>query len=392
MRDGRLYDVIVVGGGPAGSTAARECAARGLSAIILDKARFPRDKPCGGGVTLRAASLLPFDLSPITERTVHGVRFRIGRRELVRHTAQPLVHLTQRSRLDAFLLEQAVAAGAELEEGTAVQGIQSSSGRVVARTERGAVTGRALVAADGVNGVVSRMAGLAGHRWLMVALEGNALPAGSVPVEWQDAIELDIGQVRGGYGWVFPKGDHLNFGVGGELGAGPTLRRDLERLLVAHGLSLDALQGLRGYRLPVRRRGAPVAKGNVLLAGDAAGLVEPFTGEGIYGAIVSGILAAHHLQGYLEGRAKDLSGYQRELRERLGDDLRMAGAARNVFHRAPNFWMWVFDRLPAAWTAVVRILRGEQDFLETRDKLGMLGPVFDVLAFLARFAPDAAPS
>src|SRR5918998_1855322 len=105
------YDLIVVGGSPAGSTAAREAAAAGARVLLLDRAAFPREKPCGGGVNVRAAALLPFDLSPVVERTVTGVRFSLRTSgDFTRRYSRPLTFMTQRCRLDAFLVRRAVEA------------------------------------------------------------------------------------------------------------------------------------------------------------------------------------------------------------------------------------------------------------------------------------------
>src|SRR3972149_4045135 len=108
------YDAIVVGAGPAGSTLARVLARGGVRVLLLDRASFPRDKPCGGGVSLRAASLLGLDLSSVTEQTIFDVRvsYRLGK--VFRHRyPQPLVYMTQRCRLDALLADQAEAAGVQ---------------------------------------------------------------------------------------------------------------------------------------------------------------------------------------------------------------------------------------------------------------------------------------
>src|SRR5690348_5347130 len=108
-----IYDAIVVGAGPAGSTAAREIASRGGSVLLLERARFPRDKPCGGGVTPRAARRLPFDLAPVVERAVDGVYFSLKLRSgFTRRSGATLTYLTQRRLLDAFLVRQAECAGA----------------------------------------------------------------------------------------------------------------------------------------------------------------------------------------------------------------------------------------------------------------------------------------
>src|SRR5690348_11635741 len=126
-----IYDAIVVGAGPAGSTTAREIAARGGSVLLLERARFPRDKPCGGGVTPRAAALVPFALGSVVERTVDGVYFSLKLRHgFMRRSNSALTYLTQRRRLDAFLVEQAARAGADFHDGDPVSGLELSRGGV----------------------------------------------------------------------------------------------------------------------------------------------------------------------------------------------------------------------------------------------------------------------
>src|SRR3970040_2797154 len=122
------YDAIVAGAGPAGSTATRLLAREGASVLLLDRARFPRDKPCGGGVPLRAAGCQDLDLSPVVERIVTGARFslRVGE-TFDRRYEEPLTYMTQRRRLDAFLVEAAVAAGATFQDGEPVRAVEVSA-------------------------------------------------------------------------------------------------------------------------------------------------------------------------------------------------------------------------------------------------------------------------
>ncbi|MCH7523007.1 MAG: FAD-dependent monooxygenase, partial [Chloroflexi bacterium] len=154
------YDAIVVGAGPAGSTAARTLAREGASVLLLDRARFPRDKPCGGGVTVRAASCQDVDLAPVVERTISGARFslRLGP-AFDRRYDEPLTYMTQRSRLDAHLVEAAVGAGAAFQDGESVRSVEvaanpdglgggsgsSLAGAVTVRTDGGSYAARALV-------------------------------------------------------------------------------------------------------------------------------------------------------------------------------------------------------------------------------------------------------
>src|SRR5919199_1231084 len=154
MSDVRRYDVIVVGAGPAGSTTAYRLARAGARAMMLDRARFPRDKPCGGGLTIRAVRELPFSVEPVVEDTVHAFGFglRYARRAELR-SAKPLVLMTQRRRLDAFLAEQAAEAGAEFRDGAKVTDV-AADGEVVLDGER--LHADVVVGADGANGVTAR--------------------------------------------------------------------------------------------------------------------------------------------------------------------------------------------------------------------------------------------
>src|SRR5438034_9641586 len=132
------YDAIVVGAGPAGSTAARELAQRGASVLLLDKAKFPRDKPCGGGVTIRAAELLPFDLAPVTERTVRGVHISLNLTGgFTRRYPEPITYLTQRRHLDLYLARGAEAAGARFHDGDGVTAVELRDDGVSVSTRTG---------------------------------------------------------------------------------------------------------------------------------------------------------------------------------------------------------------------------------------------------------------
>jgi len=377
------YDVIVVGAGPAGSTAARECAARGLATLLLDKEAFPRDKPCGGGVNVRAAALLPFDLSPVVERTISAIRFTVRQGvEFTRTTTQPLTYMTQRRRLDAYLVERAVAAGAILRDRTPVRGVDRGPSHALVRTDGAAYESRALVVADGANGPTAKMAGLPTRHRMGVGLEGNVTPASDFSAGWQQTMGLDLGDVPEGYGWLFPKGDHVNIGVAGFGSVGTLLRDRLVRLTASYGYDPKRLWGLRGFRLPMRVGGTTLASGNALAVGDAAGLIDPITGEGIYAAIWSGRAAAHHLAAYLCGDAGDLSGYEREVRTNLFPQLDVAERWHDVSQLSQAAFARLIERSPRAWNLVCRILRGEDTYAGfSRRHRGVAG----VVTALSRF-------
>ena len=345
------FDAVVVGAGPAGSTAAFRLARAGARVLLVDKARFPRDKPCGGGLTYRALRLLPFSVAPVVEEEVDVFELRLGyRRRFVRRTVEPLVVMTQRRRLDAFLVEQAREAGAEFRDGARVElSPLAVDGMRIDAT--------ALIGADGVNGATAKTFGLDGHEH-EVALEAN-VPYGPVSRRrYARRAVIEFGIVPGGYGWIFPKGDHVNVGVGGWLHQGPRLRTHLARLCGEHGIPRDALSEVRGYRLPLRRPGSSPARGRTALVGDAAGLVDPVSGDGIYEALLSAQLAADSALDLVAGRTADFSRYAEELRRVLALSAAASWRAKLALERFPRL-SFALLQAPQAWQAMERLMRAD---------------------------------
>jgi geranylgeranyl reductase family protein len=342
------FDAIVVGAGPAGSTTALRLARGGARVLLADKATFPRDKPCGGGITGRAVKELPVDVTPVVEDVVRRFEVRLGyRRRFERRNAEPLVLMTQRRRLDAFLVEQAAAAGADFRDGVTVGGLAIGPDGVELTVGGHRVAAAALVGADGVNGSIARAAGLGGGILYGIALEGN----GPLHPHQPGLATVEIGVVPGGYGWVFPKDGHANYGVGGWAAEGPRLRDHLRRLCQVHGFDVRALTDLHGRRLPFRRT-TDAARGPVLLVGDAAGLVDPLSGDGIYEALLSARLAAEAI---LAGR---LGAYSTRLEQATARYASTSWKAKLVLDRHPRV-AFQTARVPAVWDVIAGLLTGD---------------------------------
>jgi geranylgeranyl reductase family protein len=346
------FDVAVVGAGPAGSTAAYRLARAGARVLLVDKAVFPRDKPCGGGVTARAARLLPFSLEPVVEDRIERLecRLRYGRSRFVRTARQPLALMTQRRRLDHFLLEHAAEAGADVRDGVTVADVREG-GLTVDGEE---VQARLVVGADGCNGTTARALGLGDGILHGVALEAN------FPYEPRFArtMVLEIGAIRGGYGWIFPKRDHVNVGVGGDESEGPRLRAELGRLCRAYGVDPDAGVDQRGYRLPLRRPESRLARGRAAVIGDAAGLVDPFSGDGMYEAFLSSQLVTEAALDVLAGRAEGLEPYEQAVARRITPLTAAGWGAKVAFERFPRT-TFALARLPVTFRALEQLLVGE---------------------------------
>jgi geranylgeranyl reductase family protein len=335
------YDVAIVGGGPAGSTAAYRLATAGASVLLVDKAQFPRDKPCGGGVTGRAARLLPFSIEPVVEDVAHrlecGLRYR---HRFTRRARAPLAYMTQRKRLDHFLLHKAAEAGAEVREGETADARELDA--------------RIVIGADGCNGASAKQLGLADQVEHGVALEANYPYDG----RYAGAMVLEIAVIRGGYGWIFAKGDHINVGVGGNGEEGPKLRAELQRMCEAYGIDPATAQDTRGYRLPMRLTATQLARGTTAVIGDAAGLVDPLSGDGMYEAFLSAQLVADAALDVLAGRAETLEPYQAAVERRITPLTRAGWQAKRAFEHFPGT-TYALARLPITFRALAKMLQGD---------------------------------
>lgn len=351
--------MIVIGAGPAGSASAYFLASAGLSTLLVDRALFPRDKPCGGGVTARAASLLPFSLDPVVEELVD--QFEIGlsyAKRFVRRSDQPLVLMTERVRLDAFLASRAIDAGAVFRDGTKIVDVQLRNDGATVRAQTWTASARALVGADGANGMTRPRLGIAGVRRYLVALEADVAYGAVDRSRYQRRLVVELGVVPGGYAWIFPKLEHVNVGVVGWHTEGSKLRAHLHRLGRRLAADPAAFERVRGFRLPLRSPGDALSQGRCILVGDAAGLIDPLSGEGIHAAFLSAKLGSEAVVALVQGRARDLQSYTATTVKTLGEIYAASWGGKAAFDHFPRI-SYTFLRTPHAWRAISHILRDQ---------------------------------
>ena len=288
-------DVIVVGAGQAGCAAAQDLAMAGLSVRLLDRDPERVLKPCAGGITIKALNRYRFSIDSVVRERHDGLDISWNMRRRARLQAgMQMALMTDRPELDLLCREQARLAGAQLERCGPLRQIQQTPGSVRLETASGNYSAQWLVAADGANSRVRRLVQGGSHGRGAFAIEG--LLARDQVSHWP-GMQMDFGAVPGGYGWLFPKGDHVNVGLYLWRWADQRPNRDALGAYARQQLGSDALYRVQGYPLGTwAPRTTPVC-GRVLFAGDAAGYTEALLGEGIYGALLSGQAAALAIAG-----------------------------------------------------------------------------------------------
>lgn len=363
---GAAVDVAVVGAGPAGATTALVLARAGVGVALLERAPLPRDKTCGGGVVARAFESLPPGVDVPVERRLGRVesRFVDAGIAVTVERETPLVHMAMRAPLDLAIAEAAREEGAALQAPCTLERVGLMTDHVALETSRGPLRARFLVAADGAIGPTARAAGWTKPLASVPALEAEVEVPPRLLARFTDRARFDLGVPLGGYGWVFPKGDHLSVGVGvfTRGGARRRLRDELSRYLHAVGLGEGSVRRVRGAPIPVRPR-RDAARGRVLLVGDAAGLADPLTGEGISLAIRSGHLAAESLLlAGLEPRAA-ARAYLASLRRDILGDLRIARGLAWVLYHRPGLVRRLVPRLgQLAGEALTEVVAGHRTY------------------------------
>jgi geranylgeranyl reductase family protein len=378
----RSHDVIVVGAGPAGATLAYELTRNGIDVLILEKEKLPRYKACAGGITFKTAKLLGFDFTSVTRDTVRGARVACGgRRSFTKSYPKPLIHMVMRDEFDHLLVQRAREAGATLADNERVRQVEIAEQVVRVESTNHVLVTPIVVGADGAKSIVAANAGLMQEIDLGIGLEAEISVPGQRLVQWESLMGLDLGHMRGGYGWVFPKKDHLSVGVGSPLRQARRLKSGYRAALESHGLKDCPATKVRSHWLPVRRKGTAIQSGRCLLLGDAAGLVDPVTGEGIHNAIRSALIAAPVIESYLQGSSANLKEYEAAVDKQIMPELRAARALARAFAWFPGL---VFDAVESSdrlWYACCRLLRGEDTYITLKRRLGPAQVIFDLLTF-----------
>jgi geranylgeranyl reductase family protein len=361
------WDVVVVGAGPAGATAARFAALGGARVLLLDKAVFPRYKTCGGGIIGESRRRLSeHALATIEEDVAEvGMSLRFGDLRHVRDDrpsvaapfmATPFIAMVQRERFDQANVDAAVEAGATFRDGTMVRSLQQQEDGVsVGFADGPTLHARVVIGADGAGGRVGRYVGAQAAR-TDFGLEAE-LPRPAAYTD--DAVLLDWGAHPGTYAWVFPKRDLLTVGVIERHGHGDRTRDYLDAWMTHLGLAVGPGDRSSGHLTQWRTADSPLRRGDVLLAGETAGLLEPWTREGISFALRSGEWAGAAAGDMVAGDRTAPARYERRVWAELVPEIEAGARLLRVFERHPGVVHRLLTRIPAGRRLFVAFCRGD---------------------------------
>lgn len=386
--------VAVLGGGPAGAFAAERLARAGLDTLVFDE-KLAWEKPCGGGLTYKAYHQYPFLLDNNTpKKLVTDTYLAAPKAGAVKMgLSRPLV-IYSRLDLNRMLLDRAEQAGAQLEK-TRVLDIARSGRGWLLKTQHGSLDADFCVVATGARNSLRNV----GTQWTaadtMYAL-GYYVPSK------QDHIDIQFLANLEGYIWVFPRCGHLSVGICGKGEPAQSLRARLERYMEEKGISYKGA-AFYGHMLPSLERTGwqknRVAGDGWMAVGDAGGLVDPITGEGLYYAMRSGDLASQVVLNESHSIAEKAQAYCHLLRRDFASDLEFgATLAKRVF-----LGRFLFSTVPARMVGFVRrsprfraliedLFAGTQPYLDLKSRLfkNLNGTLQEVVMnfFLQKLIPE----
>lgn len=360
------YDLIIAGAGPAGSTCARICANAGLRVLLLERETFPRPKPCGGALSERGLSHLGLSLpSDLIERECFGIRVHYGKYTVEVRKELRIAVMINREKFDHYLARQAAHGGAIIHEGETVQEVRSHQDRVEVGTNSGRYEARCLVGADGANSVVGRMVRpMFGRDEIAAALVGVfPMDDREIDARLDGLLDLYFGVTPLGYGWVFPHRGHCTVGVMGQASEFDAPQKVFSEFAAARGIAVARPQG---HTIPWGGYNRTVVGKRILLVGDAAGFADPFHGEGMASAIVSGRLAGQAVTDGIGGKKDPLTWYAAECDRLIVQEMRISLQLAWMLNRYPKLFLEIFFSDRTALDKYLDIPTGKSDYRHFR--------------------------
>jgi geranylgeranyl reductase family protein len=383
-----IYDVIIVGAGPAGAVLAYKLAKNGFKVLVLEKENLPRYKTCGGGLTLKTLQALPFDVSDTFEVEPDEGELAYNGQFLFRtFLPLPFGAMVMRSTFDHYLMQKAIEAGAHLRTEIRVTDIKQNVDSALVHTEMGNFTTNIVVGADGVNSQVAGAVGLLMKRRTGIAIEAEIHVPDYIIRRSGQAALFDFGAIKNGYGWIFPKQDHLSVGLfQASCRKVPMLKQMLSHFINQQQILENCtILHLEGHRIPLGGDEVVLHKERVLLIGDAANLADPWMGEGIYYAVQSATIAADVIRKTLEkAEETNLRPYTAQINSKIIPHFLHANRLANIVYRFPYLCSRLLQHSSLVQKFAFGTIRGTHTFHQLERELVRQSPRILTEAILKR--------
>jgi geranylgeranyl reductase family protein len=349
-----MYDVIIVGGGPAGSSAGRRAGINGLHTLLIEKEVFPRYKACGGALSERALSYLDFPLpSSLREREIFGARFRFKGSVIEGSHESRIATMITRSILDDYLLEKGRETGIEIKVGEKVIDYKEQGDFVEIVTNKNVYRSKFVIIGEGSQGKLKRKVRVIDTKGTygvcIVADVGEDIE--KIDQAMFNIVEIHFDVLNMGYGWIFPHKNYYSVGIGAFANKIMNPKGIMNEFLKKNGF--NGTYRFRGHTIPAGGIKRNVVSSRTVLVGDAAGFVDPFAGEGLAYAIRSGQIAADIITETIRGNnngAHLKQQYESMCQREFADDFKYALLTVKMMHRFPDFFF--------------KILTGKQEVFE----------------------------
>jgi geranylgeranyl reductase family protein len=374
----KYYDVIIVGMGPAGASAAYELSQAGVSVLGLEKYTHPRYKVCGGGLSARIERILPSDFQSVVEETIYRVQFTYGGKDsFVIESSQPIAYMTMRDHFDQWLMDKARLAGTEVREDEPAEKVKVLPEGVEVTTAQGRYHSQYIIGADGAMSLVAQHFFPDRRMRKIPALESEIRNPSSHLYGQTQMTLISLSAAKKGYGWIFPKRNGLSVGVG-EFVSGAKRPKQSFHTFSTQEPTLATLQipTPLGHPLPIFNRKhktngdqwtGSLVNHRAMLVGDAGHLVDPLLGEGIYYAVRSGQLAADSILSVLGNPNQRLDEYEKAAYREFGQEFRIASRLAGIIYGIPRvFHHWVGRNFPEGYQRVLhrycQVLQGFETY------------------------------
>ncbi len=382
------YDLIIVGAGPAGIVSSIYANREGLDVLLIEKEEVPRIKTCGGAISVKAENTLKsIDIEldkKIIENDVYGINIHKPDGDTIElNSREKIASLVKRENFDYYLLQEALNKDIDFLDSTKVQKVTQKNKIIKVFTEEGNIfRSKSLIGADGALGVVAKSVNIR-NGWKMnqsgLCLQAEpAVDKSQLPARFEGRAKLEIyfGAIPSGYAWLFPKDDCVNIGIGGFRNKVENIESKFKKFCSQFSFLDYENIDLDGQVIPAGGFRRKIQKNNILLAGDAAGFVDSFGGEGIYYALSSGIKAAKAVSEYIINDDKGaLKNYELICRNSFHKELKASLKLSKMIHSRTDLYLSILQNDKKSQRSFIRVPTGKTDYNEFYKKILLRAPL-----------------